>query len=78
MLKTVVKYYKILDGIQTQNIYLPCTTTKCDVTMAIMIAISSTRSRNIFTISARRKSIIRLMRTEEQNIRSIQDINKFI
>ena len=56
-------YYKILDGIQTQNIYLPFATTKCDITMAITIAISSTRSRNIFTISARRKSIIRLMRT---------------
>ena len=48
-------YYKILDGIQTQNIYLPCATTQCDVSMAIMIAISSTRSRNIFTISAMRR-----------------------
>ena len=49
--------YKILDGIQTQNIYLPCAPAKCDVTMANMIAISSTRSRNIFTICTRRKSI---------------------
>ena len=55
--------YKILDGIQTQNIYWPWATAKCAVTMANMIAISSTRSRNIFTISTRRKSIIRLMRT---------------
>ena len=56
-------FYKILDGIQTQNIYLPCATAKCAVTMANMIAISSTLSRNIFPISTRRKIVIKLMRT---------------
>ena len=61
--RTSCLYYKILDGIQTQNIYLPCATAKCAVTMANMIAISSTLSRNIFPISTRRKIVIRLMRT---------------
>ena len=54
---------------KVQNINLPFASTRCNVAMAISIAIASMRSRTIFDIYAKNKNIVTQILAQEIKIK---------
>ena len=57
--------YSVLYVNKVQNINLPFASTRCNVAMAISIAIASMRSRTIFDIYAKNKNIVTQILAQE-------------